>query len=558
MLGQTDTAMADTPFAWSAPTLINEAETPLNGVSCISSSFCVAVDSTGQVLTSTTPSEPLPWPPTHVDGNNSLLAVSCHSTAFCVAVDDAGNVLTSVEPTVKPPTWTSRNVDLSGPISGVSCPSSALCVAVDHGGGVLTTTDPAEPSTWASPVKIDRNPRTQSGYNVIWGVSCPSESLCVAVDSVGNVLTSTNPAGAPAKWTVRSVDGDAIFAVSCASESLCVAVDAGGNILTSTNASEQSPTWTIAYHVDTHTLNSVSCVLPSTCVAVDSAGDVVSSTDPAGGASAWTVTNVSQQQLYGVSCVSLSFCVAVDEAGNGLIGSPAPPHTLSVSLAGNGSGAVTGPEIDCPGTCSQSYPDGSIVSLTAAPAAGATFAGWSGACSGTGACIVTLGSDQAVSATFVLKPANGGASTGNAGSGGGIAAPTAPVNLTVAGSIVSLSDGGVGMPMRCWAKSGNCASAKLDLLVVETLHGHRVTALEARRRSKLRQRSVIIGSTTATLSAGQSETIDVRLNATGRKLLAQHQKMPALLRIASQQGQTLWKQTVAIFRRAHSERVKHG
>jgi hypothetical protein len=75
-------------------------------------------------------------------------------------------------------------------------------------------------------------------------------------------------------------------------------------------------------------------------------------------------------------------------------------HTLTVSLAGAGSGSVAGSGISCPGKCSQTYPSGSRVSVTATPAAGSTFSGWSGACTGAGTCNVTMSADQSVSANF--------------------------------------------------------------------------------------------------------------------------------------------------------------
>lgn len=71
---------------------------------------------------------------------------------------------------------------------------------------------------------------------------------------------------------------------------------------------------------------------------------------------------------------------------------------LTVSL--RGAGSVKGPGIDCPSACTHSYPAGTNVALTATPANGATFAGWSGACSGTGACNVTMSTGQNVTATF--------------------------------------------------------------------------------------------------------------------------------------------------------------
>jgi hypothetical protein len=74
---------------------------------------------------------------------------------------------------------------------------------------------------------------------------------------------------------------------------------------------------------------------------------------------------------------------------------------LSVSLAGSGTGTVTGGGIDCPGTCKAAVTAGSVVTLTATPASGSTFAGWSGGgCSGTGSCQVTVNTTTTVTATF--------------------------------------------------------------------------------------------------------------------------------------------------------------
>ncbi len=54
--------------------------------------------------------------------------------------------------------------------------------------------------------------------------------------------------------------------------------------------------------------------------------------------------------------------------------------TLSVSKAGTGSGTVTSSPagIDCGAACANSYAGGTVVTLTATPASGSVFAGWSG------------------------------------------------------------------------------------------------------------------------------------------------------------------------------------
>ena len=75
-------------------------------------------------------------------------------------------------------------------------------------------------------------------------------------------------------------------------------------------------------------------------------------------------------------------------------------YTLTVSTSGNGTVTSTDGFINCPGTCSQSYPGNTQVTLNATPAAGWTFSGWSGACSGTGPCVVTMTQNLSVGATF--------------------------------------------------------------------------------------------------------------------------------------------------------------
>jgi hypothetical protein len=71
-----------------------------------------------------------------------------------------------------------------------------------------------------------------------------------------------------------------------------------------------------------------------------------------------------------------------------------------VSVAVSGPGQVSGPGIACPGDCSQSFPFGAQASLQATPAPGQIFAGWSGACSGTGACNLNMSTDRSVTAVF--------------------------------------------------------------------------------------------------------------------------------------------------------------
>ena len=79
-------------------------------------------------------------------------------------------------------------------------------------------------------------------------------------------------------------------------------------------------------------------------------------------------------------------------------------YTLTVSKAGAGSGTVTSSPvgINCGADCTEPYNYNTVVTLTAGLISGSSFAGWSGACTGTGACTVTMDAAKTVTATFNL------------------------------------------------------------------------------------------------------------------------------------------------------------
>ncbi|MBA3820439.1 MAG: hypothetical protein H0X17_16225 [Deltaproteobacteria bacterium] len=115
---------------------------------------------------------------------------------------------------------------------------------------------------------------------------------------------------------------------------------------------------------------------------------------------------------------------------------------LTVSRGGAGAGSVTSTPagIACGVDCTQTYDHGTSVTLTPAAAANSQFTGWSGACAGTGACVVTMTTARAVTATFQPTPrtltvipegTGGGTVTGTGISCGADCTETYPHGTTV-------------------------------------------------------------------------------------------------------------------------------
>lgn len=88
----------------------------------------------------------------------------------------------------------------------------------------------------------------------------------------------------------------------------------------------------------------------------------------------------------------------------------AESFTLSVIREGTGSGSISSSPagINCGADCSESYASGTAVTLTATPADGSTFEGWTGGgCTGTDGCTVKVSANTMVSARFTVTPTTG-------------------------------------------------------------------------------------------------------------------------------------------------------
>jgi hypothetical protein len=129
---------------------------------------------------------------------------------------------------------------------------------------------------------------------------------------------------------------------------------------------------------------------------------------------------------------------------------PVVPLSLGVSGVGDVSSDVPG--IDCTASCTTQWDQGSLVSLAAEAVPGSRFIRWSGACTGSNGCSLTLSAALAVSAVF--GPTRIPVRVATAGRGRVECAPTCS-NSFRAGSRLTLR----AIPAKGWrfaAWSGGC------------------------------------------------------------------------------------------------------
>ncbi len=124
------------------------------------------------------------------------------------------------------------------------------------------------------------------------------------------------------------------------------------------------------------------------------------------------------------------------------VGCASGKYMLMVQKDGAGSGTVTSSSpsgVSCGTTCGMELSHNSSITLTATPAAGSYFTGWSGACSGTSAiCTITMGANMTATASFSLNLEPSGNIIANGGSSYANVNPV-PLTLSASAPLASVS-----------------------------------------------------------------------------------------------------------------------
>jgi hypothetical protein len=291
---------------WTAPvpidqTALTASNAIITGLSCPRITLCYAVDSAGNILSSTSRSAGAKgaWQVVASDQGNGLVAISCPTAGFCLAVDKAGDAITLSNGSWGSPAYVDAR---TGTFTSVSCPLTTFCMAADSGGNAFAYT--AASNTW-QPFTVD----TSGGG--LTGVACTGPDHCVAVDTGGGAYTYDG-----SSWsTALPVDvGHAFTAVSCASPSFCAATDDGGN-----GAVLAGGIWKVTAMGTT--AGALACPVDGFCLAADGSGGAVAYHN-----GAWSaVTRIDGQRVIGaLSCPALTACTAADRQDNVLYYAPPP------------------------------------------------------------------------------------------------------------------------------------------------------------------------------------------------------------------------------------------
>ena len=173
-------------------------------------------------------------------------------------------------------------------------------------------------------------------------------------------------------------------------------------------------------------------------------------------------------------------------------------------------------EYSCPTGNTTIYAnDGIQDQIACAPAADIVYADALDVVATTGVfgCLTVLRSAPTGSSPGVGagNPSGGGAATG-----GVVAGTSSFAHFKAKGNVASLE-------VACAGASTSACTDTLTLSVVETLRSGKLVAVAA--ASKTKKKTVTIGHESVTLNGGQSKTVSVALNSTGRALLEREHKL---------------------------------
>jgi hypothetical protein len=294
-----------TPSPMTASPYIDDS---LNAVSCSSPTSCTAAGSAtdftgtrGHTLVETlrrgtwrlTPS------PNTKSALNSLAGVSCASSTSCVAVgnDGAPSSQRTLVESLSRGTWRVIPSPVAGPpyvvnfLNAVSCISPTHCVATGFAAdptGIESHTliETLNGGTW----RLTQSPNTASPINELYGVQCTSSTSCIAVGDDGSISSQ--------RTLVETLSGDTwrlttspdtplalneLFDAWCSSSTSCVAtgyaMNSQGTGSRTLIESLSGSAWRIVPSPNTasplNELYGYSCTSPSACYAVGVEGTTI-------------------------------------------------------------------------------------------------------------------------------------------------------------------------------------------------------------------------------------------------------------------------------------------
>ncbi|MGH9016328.1 MAG: hypothetical protein ACRDY1_01150 [Acidimicrobiales bacterium] len=375
--------------------------TQLQGVSCPTTTFCVAVgadivgsagpgDVAYQALIETTDDgriwttdTSVPGPPGMV--TSSLGGVSCPSSTFCMAVGsyNTANSNGTLVDTFNGTSWSylaSPANDTPGIYSqafdAVSCVSSSLCVAVGdfYYGTVGPLMESWAEGTWSYDTDVsDLSPSTGQ----LTSISCSSATWCVAAGWQGSgydlttfaesydgteALSEQTPNPQPAGLASQ------LFGISCWSADDCLAVGESnatpGNPATADTLveSDSGGTWTLVGSASVlGQLRAVSCPGPSLCAAAGSSPvqvdgsllneSLVETMD----GSTWSTTPTPDPASVLGNVLEANSCTG------------AAPGGTPLCVAAGDSGYSPSPSVPAPLVMTSTYPELTTLTLTSSP-----------------------------------------------------------------------------------------------------------------------------------------------------------------------------------------------
>lgn len=276
-------------------------------------------------------------------GNETgLTGVSCTSTSFCMASGEyydsflERSVGTSYSWNGK--SWLNRgSISLENiVVRDVSCTSSSFCVIVGSHGELEKEGTLAlhwNGSEW----KVVTTPNPGSSYpQMLESVSCTASNACTAVgwkQGAGEARESLAIRWNGTSWSAQTTPNpgtteNLLNGTSCSSSTHCVAVGAkssGGGTYTTLAMTWNGTTWTTQTSPNptgalTSGAEAVSCTSSTACTAVgvyEASGNVPLAFAMRWNGSSWSMQSVKLPEkgnygwLYGVSCSSGTFCMAV-------------------------------------------------------------------------------------------------------------------------------------------------------------------------------------------------------------------------------------------------------